>query len=501
MKIEFLDNEYWYGLCVVDGCNFPLDKNSEYTYDGIDFTRANQSSPLLISSKGRYIFSEKPFSLIAKNGVFTIEGEDVRLYDGFKTLKGAQLEAINKHYKPTGQIPCENFFRKPQYNTWIELLYDQTEEAILNYAENILKNGLPAGIIMIDDGWQAYYGSTEFANQFGDPKRMNEKLHKMGFETMLWTSPFISPDSPTYRHLMWKGYLIKDKTGEPAIRRWWNGCSAIIDLSNPEGKKWFKEEYLGKLLDLGFDGFKFDAGDSYDYLDDDINYGGLKPYEQCKEWSLLALEYKYNELRASYNAGGLPLVQRLCDKPHKWESVGNLITDILTQGIIGYFYGCPDMIGGGWVCDFPKGSRAKSEELFVRYAQAAALMPMMQYSAAPWRVLNEENARLCLDAGKTHSSFADTIIALAKNSAKTGEPIVRYMEYEFPNQGYEKIVDQFMLGSDILVAPVIKEHQYKREVVLPNGQWQYVNGEIYEGGKAVEVDAPLDTLPYFIRKN
>lgn len=74
---------------------------------------------------------------------------------------------------------------------------------------------------------------------------------------------------------------------------------------------------------------------------------------------------------------------------------------------------------------------------------------------------------------------------------------MRMMEYEFPNQGFERVSDQFMLGSDILVAPVIKKGELTRDVMLPQGKWQTDDGKIYEGGKTVSVDAPLDVLPLF----
>lgn len=141
-------------------------------------------------------------------------------------------------------------------------------------------------------------------------------------------------------------------------------------------------------------------------------------------------------------------MQRLADKYHQWESNGvkTLIPNELLQGLLGYAYTCPDMIGGGDYLSFLNESTSLDEELFVRYAQCAALMPMMQFSAAPWRVLSEENARLCVEAALLHIRMSDRIISLARHAAETGEPVVRYMEYQFPGQGLEAVTDQFMLG-------------------------------------------------------
>ena len=71
------------------------------------------------------------------------------------------------------------------------------------------------------------------------------------------------------------------------------------------------------------------------------------------------------------------------------------------------------------------------------------------------------------------------------------------MEYEFPGCGYERMTDQFMLGSNYLVAPVLTKGAVTRDVALPEGRWRYVDGTVYEGGLTVTVPAPINVLPYF----
>ena len=89
------------------------------------------------------------------------------------------------------------------------------------------------------------------------------------------------------------------------------------------------------------------------------------------------------------------------------------------------------------------------------------------------------------------------IIELVEESERTGEPILRNMEYNYPHRGYEKIIDQFMLGDRYLVAPVLEKGVTKREVVFPDGKWEDTSdGKVYSGGR-YEVNAPIDKLPYF----
>jgi alpha-glucosidase (family GH31 glycosyl hydrolase) len=163
---------------------------------------------------------------------------------------------------------------------------------------------------------------------------------------------------------------------------------------------------------------------------------------------------------------------------------------------MGYTYTCPDMIGGGEYQSFLQAS-TMDEELVVRSAQVHALMPMMQFSVAPWRVLSEENQAICLEMAKLHEKMGPMILELAKHASKTGEPIVKPMALAFPDSGFETIKDQFMLGNEILVAPVVEKGVRERKVVFPEGKWKGDDGSIVTGGKTIEIKVSLDRLPYF----
>ena len=138
------------------------------------------------------------------------------------------------------------------------------------------------------------------------------------------------------------------------------------------------------------------------------------------------------------------------------------------------------------------------EELIVRSAQVHALMPMMQFSVAPWRILSPENAAVCARYAQLHRQFGPYILSLARHASKTGEPIVRAMEYAFPHEGFLECRDQFMLGDRYLVAPMVTPGT-QREVRLPRGVWRDDRGETFRGPKRIETDVPLDHLPYYER--
>ena len=169
-------------------------------------------------------------------------------------------------------------------------------------------------------------------------------------------------------------------------------------------------------------------------------------------------------------------------------------------GLLGHAFTCPDMIGGGQFTSF-FGVEHFDEELIVRSAQVHALMPMMQFSVAPWRILSPGNTAICARYAQLHSEFGPYILSLARHAAETGEPIVRAMEYAFPHAGFLECRDQFMLGDRYLVAPMVSPGT-RREVLLPPGSWRDDRGEVFKVSKKprrIATDVPLDRLPYYER--
>lgn len=512
LKLDILAGEYWWGGLSAFGNQTPYDVNTEVTFDLWGDNQNNQAQPLLLSNNGRYIWSEEPIKYAFHKGKITVTTRNGEILTGVagKNLKDAYDFCVENFFPPNGKIPDEALFTKPQFNTWIELQYNQNEDDILAYAQSIVDNGYEPGVLMLDDTWQENYGVWNFApRQFKDPKGMMDTLHQLGFKVMLWVCPFISADSKEFRYLAKEGMLLLDpqKTQDimwantrdkAAIIRWWNGASACLDLSNPKAREWLKGKLDYLQNEYGVDGFKFDAGDADFYVNDVVSLNAKTPNDHTTYFAQIGLDYPLNEYRASWKMAGLPLVQRLRDKWHSWADLQKLIPDLTSQSLMGYAYTCPDMIGGGQVSAF-KSSSTLDQELIVRSAQVHALMPMMQFSAAPWRILSPENAKLCLEAAQLHVEMGGLILELAKKASETGEPIAKPMALAFPDSGYENIKDQFMLGDNILVAPVVQKNTYKREVILPKGKWEADDGKVYKGGKTIEIKAPLERIPFFKR--
>ncbi|WP_127583326.1 glycoside hydrolase family 31 protein [Paenibacillus koleovorans] len=505
ISIKLLADEHWWGGRVSDGLHMPYAAEHGFQASLGGDLLANQACPLLLSNQGRYVWSEEPFDFSIQDRVLHVKndsGAEIYCSDRHADLRGAYLAASKNHFPSSGEMPERLLFTAPQYNLWIELLYSPTQEKVLQYARDVLEHGMPAGVIMIDDNWHEPYGTWEFhSGRFPDPRGMVDELHRMGFKVMLWVCPFVSPDSLTFRQLEPTGLLLKDHSGQTAIRKWWNGYSAVLDCTHPGAVDWIHRKLRELQVRYGIDGFKFDAGDPNFYEESDRSAVPNHPNGHCEAWAKVGLPYALNEFRACWKLAGTPLVQRLKDKKHSWEGdgLGALIPDALAQGLLGYSFVCPDMIGGGEYIQFTSVANNLDAELFVRYAQCSALFPMMQFSAAPWRVLDREHLGYCVEAANLHAKLGPEIVEIAEHSARTGEPMVRHLAYEFSGQGYESISDQFLLGSRLMAAPILNKGQRSRIVFIPPGEWSGDDGAIIAGPAIIEIEVPLSRLPWYRR--
>lgn len=514
MTVKFLTGEHFWGGAVVHAAQQPFDEHTEYECDLLSAV-GNQSAPLLVSDKGRYIWCDRAFKFKISGGYIEFSDDGAEVVKAGKTLKDAYLGAMKAHFPFTGKVPPLKFFETAQYNTWMEFTYNPTEKSVLEYAEAIIKNGYEPGILIIDEGWHTRYGIWEFDfAKFPNPKQMIERLHSMGFKVMLWVVPFMTVDGYEFLHaasdeafLNTDGHghpFLKTDSGDVAIIKWWNGYSAALNMCEETDRAFLAAKLEHLMRDYGVDGFKFDGGDLGSYAQDNVVNGKQTAYTADQlniAWNKFGEDFEYHEYKDSFNRCGKPVIQRIRDRDHAWDKDGlrSLIPFALVEGLTGYPFICPDMIGGGeW--SYTENGTKWDEELVVRMAECSALFPMMQFSLAPWRILSKENAAHCLSAAKLHKKFAPQIIAEIKKSAASGEPIIRPLEYEFPHCGFEHTDDVFMLGESILVAPVIEKGAVERTLTLPCGKWSYLGERDYEGGASVTVAAPLGTLPYFLKK-
>ncbi|XP_059158890.1 myogenesis-regulating glycosidase-like isoform X2 [Physella acuta] len=400
-------------------------------------------------------------------------------------------------------VPSVDLFRSPIWCTWATYKSDINESTVLDFAEQISDHGFNISQLEIDDDWTPHYGDFNFStSKFPDASALIAKLNGMGIPVTVWMHPFFNNDSDAFRELSGEGFLIKNlNSDDPHLVSWWKGSFAgVLDFTNPKAVSWYldKTKYLKDKYNVA--SFKFDAGEVLwipgTYR---LSQSLATPNYITRQYSTLTFmadDQRRQELRVGFRSQESSLMVRMLDRDSNWShrlGIKTLIPCALTFGFMGYPFVLPDMIGGNAYGGFPDA------ELFIRWLQATTFMPILQFSIVPW-MYNDTYVDLARQLVKLHEDYADKIIELAENARKTGEPINRPLWWLDPYDDQALSTDtEFLLGSDVLVAPVLDQGAVSRDIYLPVGRWKdETTGKLYEGRQWLkDYPAPLNVLPYF----
>jgi hypothetical protein len=485
---------------------------------------------LMITRPFGYNF-QTPFWLSRNFGVFlnTTQPVDYSISDGVlnlgvydysaKVILGSPDKIFESYISMVGtpsKTPLDAI-RSPIWTIGSQYATDFDQEKILEYARNIADSGLGHSVITIDVGWQKEHGDSDFDHsRFPDPKAMIDELHSMGFKVILWTVPYVSSTSSNFKEGFDNGYFIKNSLGAPIFILWSYVAqivldilnlklytaakgltkplaSAIIDLSNPEAFEWYVRNLEFLVNEYGVDGFKMDQGEAAFLPSKGIMHRDITPNEYTDLCSEVGKSFEYYEIRSGWFSQSHGGWTREYDKFASWSEengIKSVIPEALTLSMLGYPYIVPDAVGGGQF--FEEGY---DEELYIRWVQLAAFMPVMQFSVDFFNQ-SEKAQQIAAEYIRVHESLFPNLSELAEETT-----IVRPLFFEYPeDEECYLINDQYLLGSEMLVAPVLEQGARAREVYLPEGLWRdYWSGEMYEGGRRIRYEAPIEKIPVFVR--
>ncbi|XP_046335781.2 myogenesis-regulating glycosidase-like [Haliotis rufescens] len=416
--------------------------------------------------------------------------------------------------RPEG-VPDRRLFRSPIWSTWAMYKKDINQTQVLQLANDIVSNGFSHSQLEIDDEWTTLYGDMDFTtNKFPDARGMISQLNKDGFRVTVWVHPFFNIDSRAFNEAAALGYLVRAPERKlPALTSWWRGqLSGTLDVTNPYAVDWYlnKTNFLKDTYNIS--SFKFDAGEvawlPFIYS---VNRTYLNPNEYTRKWIDLAYrsdpDVRHQEVRVGAGSQNVPIFVRMMDKDSVWDNNNGLKTLIpcaLTMGLIGYPFILPDMIGGN-AYDNSSGLEARNypdEELFIRWMQLNTFLPSLQFSVVPWVYNNETVVEITRYFAELHENYTSTIIKLAEDSVRTGEPIIRPIWWIAPQDEAALTIDsEYLLGNDLLVAPVVEKGATSRDIYLPEGTWfDELRKQQVEGGQWYrDYRAELHELPFFSR--
>jgi alpha-glucosidase len=452
---------------------------------------------------------------------FGAEGGEMNYYFFY----GPSIKKILGRYADlTGHMPLPPLWALGnQQSRWSYYPDTMVEEVVNEYR----RRDLPLDVLHLDiDYMNGYRVFTFDKERFPDPKGLSDKLGRQGVKLVTIVDPGIKqpPDKNeryhSYDQGIEKNFFQHRRNCDLFVPRVWPGESVFVDFTMPEARRWWGDLHRA-YTDNGIAGIWNDMNEPSDFVDqtgknqlDVVSYDEGEKTTHAKNrntFALLMSRATYEGLerlrpdrrpyvitRAAY-AG----IQRYStmwtgDTNSTWESLGLNIPMFTSLGLSGEPFVGSDV--GGFI------GRGNGE-LLVRSYQVSFLAPFCRnhkvidgYDQEPWRFgkYYEDIIRKYLKLRYTLLPFLYTTL---EEAHRTGVPLFRplMLNYQDDESTYN-IDDQFMIGDDLLVAPILKPDVTKRLVYLPAGSWyDYWTNKKYSGGRMISVEAPLDTVPMFVR--
>ncbi len=434
----------------------------------------------------------------------------------------------------TGTVPM-----MPDYGMgfWQCKLRYQTQEELLSVAREYRRRGLPIDVIVIDYFHWVKQGDWKFDRDYWpDPEGMVRELKEMGIELMVSVWPTVDKTCDNYAEMLQKGYLVRTERGLRTTMDFL-GDTVFYDPTNPEARDFVWKTVKKNYYDAGIHTFWLDVAEPeysvYDFenyryhLGPNVRIGNIYPLMYAKTFFDGMRQEGQNNIvnllrcawAGSQRYGALVWSG---DIDSSFESLRNQFKAGLNMGLAGIPWWTTDI--GGFHGGDPEDP--KFRECIIRWFQYGAFCPVfrlhgdrvpageplgtsgggMCYSGAPNEVWSygEEAYEIFKKYMLIRENLRPYILGLMKEAHEKGTPPMRPLFYDFPaDAGTWDIDDQYMFGPDILVAPVLYEGERKRRVYLPGGAcWTETGtGRTFEGGTWIESEAPLDTLPLFVKNN
>ena len=453
----------------------PQGPETDQMYKPIPFFMSNRgygmfmhtSAPVTCDFGATYIGLNKMFMGDENLDLFVFFGEPKDILDEYTDLVG----------KP-GMPPLWSF------GTWMSRITYFSEKEGYDVAANIRKNKYPCDVIHFDTGWfdvdwQCDYKFSE--NRFQNPQQMLKDLRSQGFHVCLWQLPYFTPKNRYFSELIEKDMYVKNGNGELPYE------DVVLDFSNPETVKWYQDKLAG-LLNIGVSAIKVDFGEA-------APLNGI--YASGKSgW------YEHNLYPVRYDMAVSEITKKLHNENIMWARAawagsqryplhwgGDAATTNtgllgtlragLSFGLSGFSFWSHDI--GGFVKSTP-------EDLYCRWIPFGFLTSHTRAHGAPptepWLYDSKRVQDVFRKSAEMKYRLMPYVYAQAKECTEKGLPMLRALFVEFPDDpGAWKVDDEYLFGSQILVAPLLESGMTGRTVYLPEGKWiDYQTEKVYEGG-------------------
>ncbi len=509
--------------------------NQKYNKLPLEQRNSQISIPFVLSNKGYGFFWNNPavgWTSFGKN-VTEWHAVSTKQMDYWITAKDTPSEIVEQYMETVGKPPMMPDFAM---GFWQSKLRYQTQEELLNVAREYKRRGLPISVIVVDFFHWTDHGDWRFDPEYWpDPVGMIRELKSMGIEMMVSIWPTVAKTSENFNEMNRKNLLVKNDIGITTHMEFM-GNTVFFDATNPKAQEfiWKKAkqnyyDYGVKLFwldeaepeysDYNFSLYRYHIGPAlensniYPRLFSKAFFDGMTKEGEEKVVNLVRCAWAGSQKYGALVWSG--------DVDSSFRGLREQFTAGLNIGIAGIPWWTSDI--GGFLRGNPDDE--KFRECFVRWFQYGVFCPVFRlhgeriphkkplgtkgggafFSGADNEVWSygDENYEILRKYMLLRENLKPYITELMEEAHHKGTPVIRTLFYEFPNDSKAwDIEDEYLFGPDVLVAPVMYENMRRRVVYLPEGsRWiDSHSREMFDGGATIEVDAPMDIIPVFLRE-
>jgi alpha-D-xyloside xylohydrolase len=486
----------------VDVWNADGGTASEQAYKNVPFYLTNAGYGVFVDHPGRVSF-EVASEAVAR-AQFSVEGQSMRYF----VIYGPTPKDILRKYTALTGRPA----RVPDwsYGLWLSTSFTTSydEETVSGFIDGMAERNLPLSVFHFDCFWMREFQWCDFEwdpRVFPDPPGMLRRLKDRGLRVSLWINPYIAQRAPLFAEAKARGYLLKRPNGD--VWQWdlWQPGLAVVDFTNPEAREWYAAK-LDALLEMGVDTFKTDFGERIPT--DVVYYDGSDPERAHNYYTYLYNQTVFELLRKrrgeneavvfarSATVGGQQFpVHWGGDCESTFEAMGESLRGGLSLGMSGFGYWSHDI--GGFE-GTPDAGLFKRWIAFGLLSSHSRLHGSHSYRV-PW-LFDEESVEVLRLFTHMKMRLMPYLSGVARQAYEEGLPMMRAMVLNYPDDpACTHLERQYMLGDDLLVAPVFSS-EGSVSYYVPEGVWtHFLTGERVHGGRWVRERHGYDSVPLLVR--
>ena len=482
--------------------------SSEQAYKAIPFHLSSRGYGVLVNDTGHV--SYEVGSEMVERVQMSVSGESIE----FLVIDGPDPAGVLERYtRLTGRpasVPAWT------YGLWLSTSFttDYDEATVTGFVDAMEEHDLPLSVFHFDCFWMREFNWCDFEwdpRVFPDPVGMLTRLKQRGLRICVWINPYIGQRSPLFAEAASAGYLVRRPDGR--VWQWdlWQAGMALVDFTNPDATAWYQGK-LRSLLDQGVDAFKTDFGERIPL--EVTWFDGSSPDRMHNWYTQLYNQAVFEVLEGARGEHEAVLFARSAtvggqrmpvhwggDSSSTFASMAETLRGGLSLALSGF---------GFWSHDIGGFEGTPDPAVYKRWTAFGLLSSHSRFHGSgsyrvPW-AFDDEAVHITRKFARLKNRLMPYLFSAAATAHERGVPVMRPMLLEFPDDPAVAYLDrQYMLGPDLLVAPVFSE-EGEVEFYLPKGRWTRLDptlaggDETIEGGRWLREVHALDSLPLFVRE-